>query len=412
MNDIIFANARLLDGRTEEGRPDHHVRVSNGRIQEISDRPIHSSTALTIDLKGRTLMPGLIDCHVHVCAAMTNLVHNGQLPDALVALHAAKIMEGMLHRGFTTVRDAGGATYALVEAQEKGLIAGPRLVIGGKALSQTGGHADFRGRYDTTPATVQVERLGALGRLCDGIAECRAAARDEIRKGADYIKIMGNGGVSSPTDKIEYLGFAEDEISAIVEEARKAHTYVAAHLYTDESIERAVRLGVRSIEHANLIEPETARLMKSKGAYACPTMVIFWANKTEGPAVGIPDHAIAKVEHVLFKGKEALEILATAGVPMAFGTDLMGVMHRHQSHEFLLRAEVLPAIEVIRSATVVAAELLGLEGKIGILETGARADLIVIDGDPVSDLRLLTEQGRHMPIIMQGGRFVKNVAMN
>ncbi|MYZ46434.1 metal-dependent hydrolase family protein [Propylenella binzhouense] len=407
MADIIFANARLLDGRTEDGLPDHHLRVSGDRLAEISDRPIKSQSARTIDLKGRTLMPGLIDCHVHVCAAMTNLGLNGLMPDALVALHAAKIMQGMLHRGFTTVRDAGGATYALVEAQKSGLIAGPRLVIGGKALSQTGGHADFRGRYDTTPAHVQADRLGALGRICDGIAECRQAARDEIRKGADYIKIMANGGVSSPTDRIEFLGFAEDEIAAIVEEAEKAHTYVAAHLYTDESIERAVRLGVRSIEHASLIEPQTARLMKEKGAYACPTMVIFWANKTEGREVGIPDHAIAKVETVLARGKEALDILAAAGVPMAFGTDLMGVMHRHQSHEFLLRAEVLPAIEVIRSATVVAAELLEMEGEIGILEPGARADLIVVDGDPVGDLRLLTEQGRHMPFIMQDGEFVK-----
>lgn len=408
MNDIIFTNARLLDGRTEEGRPDHHLRVSGGRIDEISDRPIRSGVVRTIDLKGRTLMPGLIDCHVHVCAAMANLVKNGQMPDALVALHAAKIMEGMLHRGFTTVRDAGGASYAMVESQQTGLVAGPRLVIAGKALSQTGGHADLRGRYDTTPAEIQIDRLGAIGRLCDGVAECRHAARDEIRKGADYIKIMGNGGVSSPTDRIEYLGFAEDEIAAIVEEAGKAHTYVAAHLYTDESIERAVRLGVRSIEHANLIEPETAQLMKAKGAYACPTMAIFWANKTEGTAVGIPDHAIAKIDSVLAKGKEALDILASAGVPMAFGTDLVGAMHRHQSHEFLLRAEVLPAIDVIRSATVVAAELLCMEGEIGVLETGARADLIMIDGDPVRDLSLLTEQGRHMPIIMQEGRLVKN----
>ncbi|CAM5186703.1 Imidazolonepropionase OS=Bosea thiooxidans OX=53254 GN=ARD30_19555 PE=4 SV=1 [Bosea thiooxidans] len=258
----IFENARLLDGTSAEGEHDRFVCVEGGLIRQVSDRPIADGTARRIDLKGKTLMPGLIDCHVHVIANSANFGQNALLPDALVALQAVKLMGEMLHRGFTTVRDVGGATHALVEAQEQGLYVGPRLVICGKALSQTGGHADFRGRYDNRRPDYQTHQLGSLGRVCDGVDACRAAARDEIRQGAQFIKIMANGGVASPTDPIAFLGFSDAEIAAIVEEAHNAQTYVSAHLYTDEGIARAVKLGVRSVEHANLVEAPTARLMR------------------------------------------------------------------------------------------------------------------------------------------------------
>ncbi|ACL56541.1 metal-dependent hydrolase family protein [Methylobacterium nodulans] len=405
---IIFANARLLDGREPEGEHDRFVRVEGGVIREVSDRPIRDAGARVVDLKGRTLMPGLIDCHVHVIAAMVDLGRNALLPDALVAYHAARIMRGMLDRGFTTVRDVGGATHALVEALEQGLITGPRLVICGKALSQTGGHADFRGRYDHRDAGYQTLRLGAMGRVCDGVEACRAAARDEIRQGAQFIKVMANGGVASPTDPIAFLGFSTDELTAIVEEARNAQTYVAAHLYTDEAIARAVTAGVRSVEHANLIEAKTAALMKERGAIACPTLVTYEALKSEGASLGFPQTSVDKIDDVRLRGLESLEILRAAGVTMAFGTDLLGEMHRHQSEEFVIRGRVLPAIEVIRAATVNAAELIGLSGRIGTIAPGAEADLIVVDGDPLADLSLLTGQGRHLPLILARGRLHKN----
>lgn len=404
----IFENARLLDGTSAEGEHDRFVRVEGGLIRQVSDRPIADGTARRIDLKGKTLMPGLIDCHVHVIANSANFGQNALLPDALAALQAVKLMGEMLHRGFTTVRDVGGATHALVEAQEQGLYVGPRLVICGKALSQTGGHADFRGRYDNRRPDYQTHQLGSLGRVCDGVDACRAAARDEIRQGAQFIKIMANGGVASPTDPIAFLGFSDAEIAAIVEEAHNAQTYVSAHLYSDEGIARAVKLGVRSVEHANLVEAPTARLMQERGAIACPTLVTYEALNNEGASYGLPASSVAKIDDVRLRGLESLGILSEAGVTMAYGTDLLGAMHRHQSEEFVIRGRILPAIEVIRSATVNAAELIGMPGKIGVIKPDAYADFIVVDGDPLADLSLLTGQGRHMPVIMKNGEFIKN----
>lgn len=405
---IIFENARVLDGTSAEGEHDRFVRVSGNTIDEVSDRPLDDRQAIRIDLRGKTLMPGLIDCHVHVTSAYLDLGRNTALPDALVAYHAARNMKQMLDRGFTTVRDLGGATHALVEALEQGLIIGPRLVICGKALSQTGGHSDFRGRFDNRDPESQTYRLGAMGRICDGVDACRYAARDELRQGATFVKIMANGGVASPTDPIAFLGFSRAELSAIVEEAHNAQTYVAAHLYTDEAIARAVECGIRSVEHANLVEASTARLMREKGAIACPTLVAYEALRNEGESLGFPPESVAKIDDVRIRSPRSLEILLEAGVTMAYGTDLLGPLQRHQSEEFIIRGRVLKPIEVIRSATSHGAELIGMVGKIGVVAPGANADLIVVDGDPLQDLALLTGQGRHLPVILKDGQFIKN----
>jgi imidazolonepropionase-like amidohydrolase len=249
---------------------------------------------------------------------------------------------------------------------------------------------------------------GALGRVVDGVDACRQAARDELRQGATFLKIMANGGVASPTDPIAFLGFSKDEIRAVVEEAHNARTYVAAHLYTDEAIARAVECGVRSVEHANLIENRTAKLMRERGAIACPTLVTFEALKNEGASLGLLPVSVAKIDDVRLRGLESLEIMRSAGVTMAFGTDLLAEMHRHQSEEFVIRGRVLPAIEVIRTTTVNAATLLRMEGQIGIVAPDVFADLIVVNGDPLADLSLLTHQGLHLPVVMQNGEFVKN----
>ncbi len=408
MATILFANASILDGRAETALPDHHVLVEDGVIREVSDRPLASASARRIDLRGRTLMPGLIDCHVHVIATIPDLGRNAELPNTLVALRSARIMRDMLMRGFTTVRDLGGADAGLVTAIDEGLIEAPRLVICGKALSQTGGHTDYRGPYHARDVSYYRDRAGALGRVVDGVAEVRRACREEIKAGASFIKIMANGGVSSPTDPIAFLGLSTDEIRAAVEEARNAQTYVAAHLYTDEAIRRAVDLGVVSVEHGNLITAETARLVVQRGAYVVPTNVTFDVLAKEGAGLGLPPASVAKIEDVREQGLAALEILQAAGVMMAYGTDLLGDMHRHQSEEFVLRGRVLPPIEVIRSATLHAAKVVGYEGRLGTVSPGAFADLVVVDGDPLADLSLLTGQGRHMPAIVKGGRFVKD----
>ncbi|WP_431302141.1 amidohydrolase family protein [Sediminicoccus sp. BL-A-41-H5] len=404
---ILFENARLWDGFAEASLPGMSVLVEGEVIREVSDRPI-ASAATRVDLKGRTLMPGLIDAHVHVVASLANIAANAMLPDAVVAFRAGRLMHEMLMRGFTTVRDLGGATLGLRMAWEEGLITGSRLSICGKALSQTGGHCDFRGRADTRDFGFFAARLGSLGRLVDGVDEVRRAAREEIKGGADYIKLMANGGVASPSDPIAFFGFSESELRAAVEEAEMAQTYVAAHLYTDAAIARAVRCGVRSLEHCNLITEATAREAAAAGAIACPTLVTYQALKEEGASLGLGPESVAKIDDVRLAGLESLERMHKAGLMMAFGTDLLGPMHRRQSEEFLIRREVLPAAEILRSATSHAAKLLCQEGRLGVVAPGALADLIVVDGDPLADLAVLTEQGAHLPAIMQGGRFVKN----
>ena len=407
-NTLLFKNAVVIDGTSAEARPGHFVLVEGNTIRAVSAMPIAAPSASVIDLKGRTLMPGLIDCHVHVVATMANLARNAAMPTSFQALKSVAVMDGMLKRGFTSVRDASGADYGLKLAVEEGLFRGPRLFIAGKSLSQTGGHGDLRGRFDDREFCLCHARIGLLARVADGVDAVRKAVREEIKAGADFIKIMASGGVASPTDPIDWLGYSRDEVLAIVEETGNSKTYVAAHAYTAEAIARAVELGVRTIEHGNLIDAPTAALMAKKGAYVVPTLVTYDALANEGASLGLPPESVAKIENVRGAGLRSLEIFRQAGVKMAFGTDLLGEMHRHQSTEFAIRAQVLPAHEIIASATTIAAEVLRMEGKLGVVAPGALADLLVIDGNPLTDISVLTGQGERIAAILKDGVFVKN----
>jgi imidazolonepropionase-like amidohydrolase len=407
-NTLLFKNAVVIDGTQAEARPGQYVLVEGNTIREVSAAPIASPSATVIDLNGRTLMPGLIDCHVHVVATMANLARNAAMPTSFQALKSVAVMDGMLKRGFTSVRDASGADYGLKLAVEEGLFRAPRLFIAGKSLSQTGGHGDLRGRFDDRDFCLCHAHIGLLSRVADGVDAVRKAVREELKAGADFIKIMASGGVASPTDPIDWLGYSRDEVLAIVEETDKSKTYVAAHAYTAEAIGRAVELGVRTIEHGNLVDAPTAALMAKKGAYVVPTLVTYDALANEGASLGLPPESVAKIENVRGAGLRSLEIFRQAGVKMAFGTDLLGEMHRHQSTEFAIRARVLPAHEIIASATTIAAEVLRMEGKLGVVAPGALADLLVVDGNPLTDIAVLTGQGERIAAILKDGVFVKN----
>ena len=406
MNETLFNNAMVLDAEGGALIGECNVLVEDSTITRVTTAPVRRKNARIFDLKGKTLMPGLCDAHVHVTAVTPDFAALRHMSPAYVTAQAAGILHGMLMRGFTTVRDAGGADHGLARAVDEGLLTGPRILFCGKALSQTGGHGDMRGPGEH--GLGECFCCAGLGRVCDGDTEVRRAVRDEVRKGATQIKIMASGGVSSPTDRITSTQFSRDEITAIVDEASAAGLYVMAHAYTADAVNRALECGVRSIEHGNLLDRESIRLLNETGSYLVPTLATYHALWEEGVEAGLPRELHGKIEDVMDAGKSALELADKHGVKIAYGTDLLGSMHQHQSNEFTLRAQVQTSRAVIRAATTTAAELFGLNGQIGVVEPGARADLLVIDGNPIDDLSLLQNQGQHLLAIMKDGVFHKN----
>jgi imidazolonepropionase-like amidohydrolase len=405
---IVFQHADVLDPAAGLLLKDRFVLVDGATIRQVSEQPPPAAGARVIDARGKVLMPGLIDCHVHCLASQLHLGRLANMPNVLAALRAVPLLRAMLERGFTTVRDAGGADYALAEATRTGVIDGPRLFPSGRALSQTGGHGDLRERSDVIEPCACTPKVGALARVVDGVDAIRLAVREEIQKGATQIKIMASGGVASPNDPIHFLGYSEGEIRAAVEEAANAGTYVMAHAYSARAIARAVRCGVRTIEHGNLVDAEAARVMAEHGAIAVPTLATYEALASEGAALGLPPEAVAKIEAVRGDGLRSLEIFARAGVRMAFGSDLLGESQRLQSDEFALRAGVLGAAEALRAATTHAAHVLNMDGRLGTVAPGATADLLLIDGNPLDDIGLLRGQGGSILLLMKDGRIFKD----
>ncbi|MBC3951058.1 metal-dependent hydrolase family protein [Pseudomonas folii] len=408
---LILRNGQLLDLNKGELLGGLEVVIEGGRISAV--RPQSDAVeadAQVIDLNGRTLMPGLIDCHVHVLASNANLGMNALQPNAIIMYRALPILEAMLNRGFTTVRDAGGADWALARSIALGLVPGPRIFAAGKALSQTGGHGDMRARGElllSEPCSCCF-RAGAIARVVDGVDNVRLAVREELQQGANQIKIMASGGVSSPTDPIANTQYSEAEIRAIVDEAEAANTYVMAHAYTARAIRRAIECGVRTIEHGNLVDADTAKLMAEKGAFAVPTQVTYEMLAKHGAEAGLPPDSVAKIEDVRLAGRNALKLFAEAGVEMGYGSDLLGDMHQYQSHELQIRAEVLGNLAALRSATTVAAKILQREGQLGCIAEGAIADLLVVDGNPLESIECLVGQGENLAMIIQEGSIKKN----
>lgn len=394
---IALTNADVVDIDRGGIDPSRTILIEDGEIREVATGPVAADR--TLDLRGLTVMPGLIDAHVHVVAYTADLSTLPHQAPTYVAFRAAEELRAMLRRGFTTVRDCGGADFGLAAAVAEGRIPGPRLLFGGKALSPSGGHGDLR-RAGTDRDEDAFPRI-SLGRRCDGVAAVRAAARDEIRRGAHHVKIMANGGISSPTDRITSDQFSEEEIAAAVDEAEMADLYVVAHTYTARSVARAVRNGVRSIEHGNLLDEPTVALMKERGAFLVPTLAVFRALADEGVKAGYPPDRGAKIATVLDGGIRAVELARRAGVPMAYGTDLVGPLQRHQLTEFALRADVVPPPELIRSATIVAADLLRLD-KVGRVSPGYRADLIAVAGNPLERDVLVDLEARLRLVVKEG----------
>ncbi len=403
-----FKNFEMLDPEAGELRGGYELVVEGDTIREVSDRPIKLADASVIDCGARTLMPGLIDSHVHVVLSEVVIRNMESIPLTLMSARAAYLMRRMLDRGFTSVRDTGGADWGLKEATEKWLVPGPRLFIAGRAIGPTGGHSDGRRRTDFGARCQCCNALSFSMGVADGISEVRRAVREEMRQGCDQVKIMMSGGVASPYDPLDSLQFSMDEVKAAVEEARAFGRYVCAHAYTPEAITRAAHAGVRTIEHGNLIDDASAKLMAEQGMFLVANLVTYFEMKKHAAEYGMSSDMLAKNDLVIDGALKSLEICKRYGIPVAYGTDLLGQLQVAQSEEFSLRAKVLSPAEIIRSATTIGARIVRMEGRIGCLKPGAFADLLVVDGNPLLNLKLFQEQGQHLSVIMKGGHFHKN----
>jgi imidazolonepropionase-like amidohydrolase len=355
-------------------------------------------------------MPGLIDAHIHAYASDVNLQKVDLAGDPYRTAHAARMLGFALDCGFTTVRDIGGGDYSLWRAIEDGLIRAPRFFYAGKIISMTGGHGDLRsmGVSTHTHGYCSCGDFNTLAVVADGTDECIKATREQLRGGAHCIKIMGSGGVSSPTDPIWMNQFREDEIRAIVNETSERRTYTSAHCHPTAAIRRCVDFGVRVIEHGTLIDDETAHHVASSGAFIVPTMAIIFALVEQGQKLGFPPQSQEKVKQAFEKALTGLASMRAAGVKIGFGTDLLGETYTWQPREFTIRKEIFSPLEILRQATSMNAELMQYGDKLGCVKPGAYADLIVVDGDPLKNIELLSDCGRHLPLIMRAGELVRN----
>jgi imidazolonepropionase-like amidohydrolase len=409
MSQLLFRNFQLLEPEIGALQGGHELLVEGDLVREVSDKPIKAEKAGVVDCGGRTMMPGLIDSHVHVTLSEVNIRYLESIPLTLMTARAARLMLGMINRGFTTVRDTGGADWGLKTAVEQGDIPGPRLFIAGAAIGPTGGHSDPRRRTDFGVRCHCCDAMRFGMRQSDGVSEMLKATREQMRQGVDHIKIMMSGGVASPYDPLDSLQFSPAEVAAAVQEANAFGRYVCAHAYTPEAITRAAHGGVRVIEHGNLINDSTAKLMAEKGMFMVANLVAYYAMKERAAEYGMSGDMLAKNDLVIDGGLRSLEVCKRAGVPVGYGTDLLGALQVEESREFLIRSEVLSPLEIIRSATTIGAQIIRQEGKLGTLKAGAFADLLLIDGDPLKNLGLFQEQGKHLAAIMKGGKFHKNV---
>ena len=408
MTGILLENARVFDGLDVLG--EHmSVLVEGDRIVEASDGPIDAPDALRIDVAGRTLMPGLIDLHVHAYASDVSVARIDRADAPYRTAHAVRMLGHALDCGFTTVRDIGGGDWSLSRAIDDRLIRAPRFFYVGKMMSMTGGHGDLREMSESQHISgyCRCESMNALCVIADGVDECVKVVREELRRGAHCIKIMASGGVASPTDPIWMNQFREDEIRSIVGECTERRTYVSAHCHPASAIRRCVEFGVRCIEHGTLMDAETAEYVAEKGAYVVPTLAILFALKEAGAQLGLPPASREKVDVVFEQTLLGLEHMRRAGIKLGLGTDLLGETYVQQCRELTLRSEVFSPLEILRQATSMSAEILMKEDELGCIRPGAYADLIVVDGDPLADISLLAADGANLPLVMRAGEIVK-----
>ncbi|WP_246572813.1 metal-dependent hydrolase family protein [Francisella salimarina] len=408
MAKIVLKNANVFNGKDNQINHYNYVYVEDNKILSLTDNEISNFSAeVIIDLKDRFLMPGLIDAHVHLSSAASVDLANDNISSDFTAIESLQAAEESLLRGFTTLRDAGGAGYGIARAFEKRKATTPRLFYSGKALSATGGHGDFRGTTESKICSCQVSGSN-ISTICDGVPEVLKATREQLREGATQIKIMAAGGIASPADKITNLQFSDDEILAIVDEAKRNGTYVMAHAYTPEALIRCVKLGVRSLEHANLLDEKAAKIIAANNAFIVPTLAIYEAFYLHGKEFNTPDHVLEKLGGVRSNSLEAIKIAHDYSINVGFGTDLLGGLMKYQNTEFKIRSQVETPFQTLYSATYKNAELLNMVDKLGIIKSGAFADIIVFEGNPLEDIDLLVNPNESIKLIIKDGYIVSD----
>jgi imidazolonepropionase-like amidohydrolase len=409
MPQTLFTNANLvLDGSTAL-QPSLSVLVKDGLIASVSATPIERGDATVVDVGGRTLMPGLIDAHAHIMG-LSLTPKNIAYPAAEIAIASANYLRNCLMDGYTTIREAGGADHATARLLAEGHIVGPRLFYSGKALTQTGGGADFRTPDEEIDPCGHVGPFSNMSVIADGTDEVRKAAREELRKGATQIKLFASGGVVFPAEgHATRYEFSDAELRAAVEEAAARDTYVMAHVYTDEGVRRCLRAGVRSIEHANFVTEETVAMMAECGAFYVPTFISLVQRIESAAETHLPDAIVDNLRRTVARGRQVYAWAKKHKVPIGFGTDLWGPeAQKSQLREFEMRRDVDTPADILRSATATNAELLMEKGRLGTIAEGARADLLVVEGDPLADLGVLMDPQKHLKFIMKDGVVYKN----
>ncbi|MBM3611561.1 MAG: amidohydrolase family protein [Alphaproteobacteria bacterium] len=401
MTGILITGARIVDVVAGAVWPAMSILIEDGRITSVAEGAVAAPGAQVIDAGGRWVMPGLIDAHVHAIAVAPDYAGIATLSPYLVGARALGVLQGMLARGYTTVRDAGGADGGLAQALAEGPVAGPRLYPSGLALAEVGGQGDFGRGRDAPPGCPVCHGHRTITRVVEGEAALRAAVCDELRAGATQIKLMASGGILSGIP-METPQFSPAEIAAAVAEAAAGGTYVMAHAYESRAIDICVAAGVRSIEHATLLSSATAARIAAAGAGIVPTLAVFAVLREEArdPATA------ARMADLLRRGLESIDIARSAGVVIGHGTDLHHGAHHRQPEELLLRRAVMSNAEIVRAATLGNATIMGLADEVGTIAEGKRADLIILDRDPLRDVAVLGTPAEHITAVIAGGRVV------
>tara|TARA_B110000977_G_scaffold12068_1_gene15457 strand:+ start:283 stop:1497 length:1215 start_codon:yes stop_codon:yes gene_type:complete len=399
MTKTIIRGGSIFDPHTMDIQSNETLVIENGLISESADT---SGADVVIDADGQFLMPGFIDAHVHFRLATLNFARLSQWTEVQFGIAMAKLSEETLARGFTTVRDLGGDVVGLKRAITTGMTRGPDIVQANLMISQTGGHGDVEGGVLAVPDCACQMRHSAFGIVADGPDAVRKAARHVLRAGADFIKIHVSGGVATPMDPLDCTQYTVAEVQAAVQEATNRKTYVAAHAYTPEAIQMAVNNGVKCIEHGNLLDAETVKVMVQRDAWLVPTLVTFKAMASEGKRLGLPERNLVKNKAVLASGLESLALADKAGVKIGWGTDLIGETQAMQRHEFAIRAEIQSAESILHAMYVMNPIILKRPDSIGRLAPGMNGDVVITPINALQDIAALADDDAITQVVKRG----------